>query len=75
MKSLIGKITRRFARFAGNQFGGQMSEECLHLDYRWLDCEDCRAKNKVCPILVCMECGTGVNEYDIDPSLEKRTRR
>jgi hypothetical protein len=42
---------REFAFFANLQ------AKCAHLDYRWLDCEDCRDDGETCQEIVCVECG------------------
>jgi hypothetical protein len=34
-----------------------MQTECLHSDYRWLDCADCDERGEECDVLVCVDCG------------------
>jgi len=37
-------------------------KETLH---RWLDCAECREKKRVCPFIVCCECGAGYDVNDL----------
>ena len=45
-------------------------EYCLECQkktlFRFLDCADCRAKGKICPIVICTECGDG---YDSEAQI------
>jgi len=31
--------------------------ECVHTEYRWLDCADCEDKGITCELQVCVDCG------------------
>jgi hypothetical protein len=37
-----------------------MEKECLHADYRFLDCDECED----CEIQICVDCGIDITESD-----------
>jgi len=31
--------------------------KCEHKNIRYLECEECKQKGQVCPVIICCECG------------------
>jgi hypothetical protein len=44
---------------------------CNHEFARYLDCEDCKSKGVVCPLIVCIACGEGIQNIDTYTYVEK----